>query len=143
LKILADAEDEVNRLNKRRNVPWSGYFFETRPGQSISNSGNARAVQRFCKAMGNKVDERWGNWSPHDLRRTMRTGLSACRVRPDIAELAIGHTKRGILAVYDQYGFDEERRDAMLAWEARLLAIVAGRDPDAENDKHNVVKMVG
>jgi hypothetical protein len=69
----------------------------------------------------------------------MRTGLSAARVRPDIAELVIGHTKRGIVAVYDQHGFDAERRLALEAWEARLLQIVAGQDPDAAPG--NVVRL--
>jgi len=69
----------------------------------------------------------------------MRTGLSACRVRPDIAELTIGHTKRGVVAIYDRHAFDDERRAALEAWESRLLRIVAGQDPDAMPD--NVVKL--
>jgi hypothetical protein len=63
----------------------------------------------------------------------MRTGLSACKVRPDISELTIGHTKRGIVAVYDQHAFDDERRRALEAWESLLLAIVGGRVPDAKH----------
>ena len=81
-----------------------------------------------------------GTRSP--ARRTMRTGLSACKVRPDVAELTIGHTKTGIVAVYDQHQFDAERRAALEAWERRLLVIVAGGDPDkVEGD--NVVRMGG
>jgi hypothetical protein len=70
----------------------------------------------------------------------MRTGLSACKVRPDIAELTIGHTKRGIVAVYDQHAFDDERRAALEAWESRLSRIIAGQDPDAAKIE-NVVKL--
>ena len=139
LEIIAQAKDELDRLAQRRRAPWSGFLFETRPGRAISNAALSRAIERHHGLLGAKDVTPWGRWTPHDLRRTMRTGLSACRVRPDIAELTIGHTKRGIVAVYDQHGFDDERQAAWVAWEARLLAIVNGRDPDtlqADNVVH-------
>jgi hypothetical protein len=68
----------------------------------------------------------------------MRTGLSACRVRPDIAEMTIGHVKGGIIAVYDHHGFDAERQAALEAWDARLSRIVAGQDPDAAQGNNMV-----
>jgi hypothetical protein len=61
----------------------------------------------------------------------MRTGLSACRIRPDIAEIAIGHVIGGIRATYDQHDYSEEIRAALEAWDRRLMAIVEGRDPDS------------
>lgn len=140
LAIIADAQAEVARLADRRTVPASGHIFEAWPGKPVNNSALARAVDRMAQALGAKDVPPWGRWTPHDLRRTMRTGLSACRVRPDIAEMTIGHVKQGIIAVYDQHGFEAERRAALEAWEARLLAIVDGRDPDrAEAD--NVVRL--
>ena len=108
--------------------------------KAISNATLSQAVGRAHEALGAKLIERWGRWTPQDLRRTMRTGLSACKVPLDVAELTIGHTKRGIVAVYDQHGFDDERRFALQLWEMRLLAIVAGRDPDAV-DSRNVVQI--
>lgn len=140
LQIVADAKGEIDRLHKRRREPWGGYYFEMRPDKSITNSAIARAVERSRAAMVNKANDQWGHWTPHDLRRTMRTGLSACKVRPDIAELTIGHTKRGVVAVYDQHGFEAERRAAVEAWERRLTAILEERDPDAVDD-NNVVKL--
>lgn len=128
LQIITDAKDEIARLQRRRAVPAAGFMFEAVPGRPITNAALCRAVDRQHEALGAKDVSPWGRWTPHDLRRTMRTGLSACRVRPDIAELTIGHTKRGIVAVYDQHGFDDERRAALQAWEDRLLRIVAGED---------------
>jgi len=141
LQIIADAGEELTRLRARRKAPASGYVFEASPGKAIGNAALSRAVERAHEALGAKMIEPWGRWTPHDLRRTMRTALSACKVRPDIAELTIGHTKRGIVAVYDQHGFDDERRAALEAWERRLEAIVEGRDPDAVAD--NVVRLEG
>jgi integrase len=40
-------------------------------------------------------------WTLHDLRRTCRKLMTRARVRPDVAELALGHSIRGIQAIYD------------------------------------------
>src|SRR5438309_386528 len=38
----------------------------------------------------------------HDLRRTMRSGLSALGVDKDVAELAIGHQREELIRLYDK-----------------------------------------
>jgi integrase len=38
----------------------------------------------------------------HDLRRTVRTLMSRLDVSREVAELAIGHVKRGLIAIYDK-----------------------------------------
>jgi integrase len=40
-------------------------------------------------------------WTLHDLRRTNRKLMTRIGVRPDVAELALGHSLKGIQAVYD------------------------------------------
>lgn len=131
LELTDTARAELDRLHERRARPWGGFLFETGLGKPVTNAALCRAAERHAGAMRAKDAAPWGRWTPHDLRRTMRTGLSASHVRPDIAEMVIGHTRKGIIAVYDLHGFEAERRAALEAWEARLLHIVAGRDPDA------------
>src|SRR5262249_5973620 len=64
------------------------------------------------------------SWRFHDLRRTMRTNLSAIpTISPIVAELMIGHRQQGVLAVYDQHRYLEEQRAGFEAWCARLRAI--------------------
>jgi len=64
----------------------------------------------------------------HDLRRTMRTGLSAIPNISDLVrELVIGHTKPGLHKVYDQHAYLDEKRFALDAWAARLRSIVEPR----------------
>lgn len=140
LALIEAAKVERERLKARRAVPASGHVFEAWPGKPVNNAALARAVDRMAGALGAKDVQPWGRWTPHDLRRTMRTGLSACRIRPDISELVIGHTKKGIVATYDRHAFDAERRAALEAWEARLEQIVAGIDPDRA-DADNVIKL--
>jgi len=63
------------------------------------------------------------NWTPHDIRRTVRTRLSALRVPEHICELVIGHARRGLARIYDQHRFEDEKREALEAWNARLRTI--------------------
>jgi integrase len=60
----------------------------------------------------------------HDLRRTMRTRLSSLRVVDEVAELVIGHGRRGIQRVYDQHGYLSEMREALDRWATLLRGIV-------------------
>ena len=70
------------------------------------------------------------NWTLHDLRRTMRTHLSALPISGIVAELMIGHEQRGIRAVYDRYAYLDEQRSGFELWAARLRDIV---EPPPEN----------
>ena len=60
----------------------------------------------------------------HDLRRTVRTGLGRLGVRPDIAELVIGHKRSKLIETYDRHRYPEERRDALERWSAHLATLV-------------------
>lgn len=97
-------------------------------------SGFSKAKARFDKAAGIAA-----NWTLHDIRRSVRTNLSSLGVLPVIAELTIGHKQQGIAAVYDRHRYDNEKRDALLKWEARLLTIVVAREPQPQDD--NVVRL--
>ena len=60
----------------------------------------------------------------HDIRRSMRTGLSALPVADLVRELVIGHTKPGLHKVYDQYAYWDEKRRALQLWGDRLRDVV-------------------
>ena len=63
----------------------------------------------------------------HDLRRTVRTRLSALKVSERIAEMIIGHGKKGLARIYDQHEFLDEMHDALMEWDAELLKILSDR----------------
>ena len=60
----------------------------------------------------------------HDVRRSVRTGLSALPVPDLVRELVIAHTKPGLHKVYDQHAYAAEKRHALELWAARLRSIV-------------------
>ena len=52
------------------------------------------------------------------------------KVSDTIAELVIGHGKKGLQRVYDQHSYEAEIREALELWAARLRDIVT---PPPEN----------
>jgi integrase len=62
-------------------------------------------------------------WRFHDLRRSMRTGLSALRIADTVSELCIAHAQKGLHKVYDQHAYLDEKRHAFEAWANHVLAI--------------------
>jgi integrase len=63
-------------------------------------------------------------WVVHDIRRTVRSHLSALPVEQHVRELTIGHAQRGLHKVYDLYEYADEKRKALELWQARLRDIV-------------------
>jgi len=66
------------------------------------------------------------DWTAHDLRRTMRTGLAKLGVSSEVAEAAIGHGKKGIEGTYNLYSYAKEISEAQRLW-GNHLDIVAGK----------------
>lgn len=55
-----------------------------------------------------------GRWTPHDLRRTVRTLLARQGVDRDVAEKCIGHAEENrIVATYNVHDYALEKREAM------------------------------
>jgi integrase len=121
-EIIAEAREEVARLSKRREHNPTGYIFETGQGLAVSVGDLSKAVKRHD--VGNLNHKDWGHWTPHDLRRTCRTGLSACQVEESIAERVIGHSRASIVETYDKESHLKAKTLALEAWERRLRAIL-------------------
>lgn len=138
LDLLGQANAEAARLSKRRKKKAAGYVFEARPGAPITTGAIGRAVSKHANALGNVEADTWGRWTPHDLRRTCRTGLAAAGISDTVAEAVVGHTRKGIIGVYDRHRYDIEKRAALEAWERRLLRIVK---PD-EDASAKVISLV-
>ena len=55
-------------------------------------------------------------WTPHDLRRTVRTSLSKFGCPSEVAEAILGHTSGGIVGTYDVYRYERECADWLQKW---------------------------
>jgi integrase len=96
-----------------RNGPFKGFSYAT-----------LNLTHRAAEELGRPL----AHWCLHDLRRSMRTGLGKIGIRPDVAEMTIGHVRGGIVAVYDKYSYQPEIKTALAWWADRVLAVVEGRE---------------
>ncbi|MAY43459.1 MAG: integrase [Oceanospirillaceae bacterium] len=65
------------------------------------------------------------DWSPHDLRRTVRTGLSRLGCPSEVAEAILGHSKKGIEGTYDLHKYERECGVWLQNWADHLEGVVA------------------
>lgn len=70
-------------------------------------------------------------WTIHDLRRSLRTNLSRLKVREEVAEAVLNHVKLGMVRVYNQWMYEEEKRDALLKHEVFIRTQLNPADPGA------------
>ncbi len=91
--------------------------------------GFTQLLDRLRKATGFVV-------FPHDLRRTFRTGLSRLDIDVDTAELALGHARGDLEAIYNRDDAHDRLRLAFDTWAAHVERIVA--EGDATTAKQGV-----
>ncbi len=101
-------------------------------GRRGAFSGFGQCLRRLHEAIAEaRGGEPLAPWSPHDLRRTCRSGLVRLGVDPVTAELVIGHRLPGVLGVYDRYDRMPERRRALERWAEHVARIVGG-EPESK-----------
>ncbi len=135
-RMKGDAAHEVPlapvAVELLKSLPhWRGDFV-------FSTTDGARPISGFSK-MKLRIDavttEPIAPWRFHDLRRTLRTGLSGLPIPNNVAELVIAHAQPGLHKIYDQHSYRAEKLRAFELWAARLAEIVEPGDLD------NVVKL--
>jgi integrase len=75
----------------------------------------------------------------HDLRRVVRSHLSALDIPDHVAEMVLGHGRRGLQRVYDQHKYEPQLRAALERWATRLHEIVTPPTPELRGG--NVVSL--
>ncbi|EPL9568132.1 tyrosine-type recombinase/integrase [Providencia rettgeri] len=98
------------------------YLFSVASGDRVMVSGHSVMIQQLNKVMAPYFDN-YITWSIHDLRKTMRTGISEL-TQPHVAEIMLGHKLPGIWQVYDKHTYLEEQREAYEKWWDKLTKIV-------------------
>jgi integrase len=133
--IVPLTDDALAILKSLPRFSNGDYLFSLKSGRSPVQSFN-KAKRNLDAAMAKKLGGKLSPFVLHDIRRSMRTGLSALPVPDLVRELVIGHTKPGLHRVYDQYAYVDEKRHALELWAKRLRDIVI--PPPA-----NVVELAG
>ena len=87
-----------------------------------------RSVERLChrfQAVGIEP------FTPHDLRRTGRTGLASLGIDDEVAERVLNHQKKGMKRVYDRFAYSPQKRDAIEKWARHLSDLLARAQREA------------
>jgi integrase len=87
-------------------------------------SDRTTVINGWSKAKA-KFDKECGitDWTLHDLRRTFATNLQRLGVRLEVTEALLNHvsgTRSGIVGVYQQHQWADEKREAIQRFEAYL-----------------------
>jgi integrase len=97
-------------------------------GRGVGATGNMRpATMSHLLTDNNYLG--FERWTPHDLRRTARTGLSRLGVIERHAEEVLNHSKSGVMGTYDRYLYDPEKKAALEKWGAHLEKIISREAP--------------
>ncbi len=118
-KMVLDIIEQARPLSCDSKYVFRSSYVEDSP---IKPHSLARALDRHWKEMG--FTDETPRFTPHDLRRTVRTRLAALGINDVVAERVLGHKLQGILAVYNRYDYDNEKRQALEKWERELRRIL-------------------
>jgi integrase len=110
LKMRSNFSEYVfpcRRASKRR-----AYISDDTLNQGLNNLFG-RETRKHKSSTGNVLGEAGiEHFVIHDIRRSTRTIMSKNNVRPDVAEKAINHVKKGVEGIYNRDTFFEERIEA-------------------------------
>jgi len=115
----------------RRVDAHTGYAFEAATVAGYTSQASVMSAVHFRQPYSNTRPDvvrtrlTVTHWSPHDLRRTVRTQLANLGCPTDVAESILGHVQPGIQGVYNRHHYDAERRHWLQLWSDRLEAIQA------------------
>ena len=111
-------------FDKLRRISGESIFVMPSPAgnQSLDPHAITTAMRRSLKHFG------IGEATVHDLRRTVRTGMTGLGISDDIAERTIGHVVgTRIQRTYDVHDREKERRDALQKWADHVMAVLTAK----------------
>ena len=101
-------------------------------GASLQSHSLSTVMRRFAEGFTGTADatKSWRANPPtaHDLRRTLRTRLSAQGTPVEVCDAILNHTPQDVgRKHYDRHAYTEEKREALDAWSRTVQAIVTGK----------------
>lgn len=129
----------LERIKSRLPIRHGPYIFSTGDGHKPI-SGLSNAARAFRRLMKKKFEELYPNsqqydpWVNHDLRRTVRTGLTNLGVPPEVAEAVIGHEQKKLEKTYNTSKFKAQKRRALYLWSEEIRRILDEPGYDYEGE---------
>jgi integrase len=80
-----------------------------------------------------------GKWTPHDLRRTGATLMTALGVLPEVAEKCLNHTEESrVKRTYQRYTYDKEKQEAWRVLGERIDFLTRDENNTITNKPRNL-----
>ncbi|MCI5146255.1 MAG: site-specific integrase, partial [Candidatus Electrothrix sp. AR3] len=124
-KILQARQKGEGYSNKQQWMLTSPFVF---PSQYNANSkGHTTTTKKARQAI--YISSGVSGWTAHDLRRTARTIMSRLQIKQHIRERVLNHSQQGVVGVYDQYDYLQEKTDAMDKLAREIMRIIGRTEP--------------
>jgi integrase len=120
--VVPVCDDLMALLNTLPKFNSGDCLFSFNNGKSAVN-GYGKAKNELDALMGDSVE----HFVIHDVRRTVRTDLSALPIANNVREAMIAHAAPGMSQVYDHYLYTDEKRAGFALWEKALRKIVEAK----------------
>jgi integrase len=124
-------QQAVSFLKYHRNTTGKYLFPSSKTGLPIQQkqlSEQAWRLRRDNKMLDIKP------WTPHDLRRSVRTGLSRLGCPNEVGEAVLGHSKQGIVGTYGLHQYEPECKEWLQIWTNHLDALISDDNVVAISD---------
>lgn len=93
-------------------------FRSPRNGGLLSDTALSHAMRDSLAMLG--IDPA----TPHDLRRTSASHMTMLGFNRVIVSKILNHAEGGVTSVYDRYGYEKEKADALEAWGQKLIKMI-------------------
>jgi integrase len=110
----------VTLLRRRQQTADSEYVFPATRRDHITDRNLSRPLKEVCRRLA-AFGLAMAPFTPHDLRRTVETGMAASRVPKEYRDRVLNHVDSSVGGQhYNQYDFLDEKREALEKWSRRL-----------------------
>lgn len=114
---LAIVRGALDRADEEKTAP-----LFSRVSKPIHPGGIAHAVKNELQLFEEP-------WTPHDLRRTVATGMAEIGVEPHIVEAVLNHVsgfKGGVAGVYNRATYEPQKQAALDKWARQVERVISG-----------------
>ena len=130
--LSSSALDLIARLPRQNGGPYIFSYSGGKTPLTMSSAIKADLDARMLRTLRALARQRGQDpakvelpeWVNHDLRRNVKSGLSALRIPQEVSEAVLAHAPSGLASTYDVHQYLDEKREALEAWASRLAVIV-------------------
>ncbi len=123
LPLLPDA---VAMLKRRREVIEGDYVFPTKRTPYMKKGSLSRPIKAACAELQRRKIK-MASFTPHDLRRTVETGMAAAKVPKEYRDRVLNHVDASVGGQhYNMHDYFDEKREALEKWDRRLQGMLNG-----------------